>query len=278
VVMGVLSVWLLSLDGAGGLKGWQWLFVVEGLPAVVVGVVVLWLLPDGPRDVRWLSDAEKSWLARTLAAEAPRAGAHRSVLSALRLPAVLLLGVVGFLTTMAYFTFTLSEPQILGQATGWSVRSVGYLVSLGGLAGAGGMLFTGWLSDRVGTRAPFMLGGTAMVLLGYALFALGGGRDAGLIGYACYVACWGSVTLSVWMLCTDLVAPADMAVATALVNTMSQAGAFVGPILWGMARDATGGFALGFRGLVMTQALALVFAGLVVRQARAGRRVALPIP
>ena len=268
VVMGVVSVWLLAMNGAGGLKGWQWLFLVEGLPAVLVGILVLWLLPEAPHKVAWLSTAEKDWLAARLAEDAGPVREHGHFLRALRLPVVLLLGIVGFLTTCAYYTFTLSEPQILGQATGWPVASVGYLVSLGGLAGAAGMLFTGWTSDRLGTRMPFMAGSTAMVLLAYLLFAAGGGHATGLIAYGCYVACWGSVTLLVWMACTDLVAPRDMAVATAMVNAMSQAGAFVGPIVWGMARDATGSFRAGFWGLVAVQALALVFVGALARTRR----------
>lgn len=268
VVMGVLSVWLLALNGSGGLKGWQWLFLVEGLPAVLAGLLVLWLLPDRPQAVGWLSQAEKDWLAARLAEDGAGPARRHSPLAALRLPAVLLLGMVGLLTTCAYYTFTLSEPQILAQMTGWSVVSVGYLVSVGGLAGAAGMLFTGWMSDRTGTRVPFMIGSTALVLMAYALFALDGGRVTGLIAYAIYVACWGSVTLSVWMLCTDLVAPGDMAVATAMVNTMSQTGAFFGPIAWGVARDATGSFHTGFVGLAVAQALALVFVGALVRYRR----------
>jgi ACS family tartrate transporter-like MFS transporter len=266
-VMGLLSPALLAMNGMAGLKGWQWLFVVEGLPAVLVGLLVLWLLPERPETADWLNPAEKAWLSGRLAQEG--AGVrHGNPLTALRLPAVLLLGMVGLLTTCAYYTFTLSEPQILAQATGWSGVSVGFLISLGGLAGAGGMLLTGWLSDRSGTRMPFMAGSTAMVLCAYGLFAVDGGRTTGLIAYACYVACWGSVTLSVWMLCTDLVGPGDMAVATAMVNTMSQAGAFVGPILWGIARDASGSFHLGLVGLVVAQVLALLFVGGVAQYRR----------
>ena len=267
VVMGLLSPALLAMNGMGGLKGWQWLFVVEGLPAVLVGCLVLWLLPERPETVSWLNPAEKAWLSGTLAQEGAVVR-HGNPLAALRLPAVLLLGMVGLLTTCAYYTFTLSEPQILAQATGWSGVQVGYLVSLGGLVGAGGMLFTGWLSDRSGTRMPFMVGSTAMVLMAYGLFAVDGGRTTGLIAYACYVACWGSVTLSVWMLCTDLVGPGEMAVATAMVNTMSQTGGFVGPILWGMARDATGTFHRGFIGLVCAQVLALMFVAGVAQYRR----------
>jgi len=110
VVMGVVSVWLLGISGAGGLKGWQWLFLVEGLPAVLVGLLVLWLLPEEPARVAWLSADEKAWLAGQLAADSAQGGGghDRRVLRALRLPAVMLLGAVGFLTTCAYYTFTLS--------------------------------------------------------------------------------------------------------------------------------------------------------------------------
>ena len=273
VVMGIVSVWLLSLNGFGGLRGWQWLFLAEGLPAVVVGLLVLWLLPDRPERVTWLSDAEKGWLARRLAEDAPSAR-RGGLLAALRLPVVLLLGLIGGLTTMAYYTFTLSEPQILREATGWSVASIGYLVSAGGLAGAGGMLLTGALSDRIGTRIPFLAIGAALVLIGYGAFWTRAGPVVALGGYLCYVLAWGSVTLSVWMLCTDLVNPRDMAVATAAVNTMSQAGAFVGPILWGLARDATGAFGRGFAGLVLAQALALGMIAVLHRLAARNKGVA----
>ena len=278
VVMGVASVWLLAMNGVGGLKGWQWLFVGEGLPAVLVGFLVLWLLPDRPETVGWLSTAERRWLVDQLAAETGPAR-HRGPLAALRLPVVLLLGMVGFLTTCAYYSFTLSEPQILAQQTGWSAVSVGYLVSAGGLAGAAGMLFTGWLSDRSGTRMPFMIGSTAGVMMGYGLFALNGGHTLGLalglVAYALYVACWGSVTLSVWMLCSDVVAPADMAVATAMVNTMSQIGAFFGPIAWGVAKDATGTYHLGFIGLMVVQATALGFVAAIARFRKKGVAMAV---
>jgi len=256
VVMGLASPALLAMNGTGGWHGWQWLFVAEGLPAVAVGLLVLWLLPETPARAAWLSAAERAWLQDRLAADGP-VQRHGNPLHALRLPVVLLLGTIGLLTTCAYYTFTLSEPQILAQATGWSVPGVGALVSAGGLAGAAAMLFTGWASDRTRARLPFMAGSALLVLAGYALIALSGGGMTALIGYACYVAGWGSVTLSVWMACTDRVAPRDMAVATATVNTMSQIGAFAGPIGWGMLRDATGSFHAGMIGLCLIQIAAL---------------------
>lgn len=269
VVLGIVSVWLLALDGVGGLRGWQWLYVGEGLPAVAVGLLVLWFLPDGPQSVAWLSPAEKGWLAAQLDRErGDRPGHHGHRLAALRHPMVLQLGLIGFLTTAAYYTFTLSEPQVLGQALGLGPAATGYLISAFGLLAGGAMVASGWLSDRAGRRLPFLVGSIVLVLASYILFAMALPGTA-LIAYALFVMGWGTVTLSVWMLCTDLVPPAQMAVGTAMINTLSQTGAFIGPILWGMARDATGSFRLGFGGLAVVEALALACALILVRAVRA---------
>lgn len=268
VVLGIVSVWLLALDGVGGLRGWQWLYVGEGLPAVAVGVLVLWFLPDGPQSVAWLSPAEKGWLAAQLDRErGDQPGHHGHRLAALRHPMVLQLGLIGFLTTAAYYTFTLSEPQVLGQALGLGPAATGYLISAFGLLAGGAMVASGWLSDRAGRRLPFLVGSIVLVLASYILFAMALPGTA-LLAYALFVMGWGTVTLSVWMLCTDLVPPAQMAVGTAMINTLSQTGAFIGPILWGMARDATGSFRLGFGGLAVVEALALACALILVRAVR----------
>lgn len=269
VVLGTASVWLLGLDGQAGLKGWQWLFLVQGLPSVLVGLLVLVLLPGDFRTVRWLDADEKRWLADELARDAAPAGAQAGghhLLSALRQPLVLLLGVIGLLTTATYYTFTLNEPRILAGAIGLSLAQVGYLVSAAGLLGAGSMLFTGWLSDRSGERVRFLFASTLLVTLAYALFAAELGPVPALIGYLLYVSAWGSVTLSVWMVCTDMVAARHMAVGTAAINTMSQIGAFLCPIAWGLARDATGTFRAGFIGLTALEILALVLVGVLARR------------
>ncbi|MFY0053369.1 MFS transporter, partial [Acinetobacter baumannii] len=91
------------------------------------------------------------------------------------------------------------------------------------------MLFTGWLSDRSGERVRFLFVSTLLVTLAYALFAAELGPVPALIGYLLYVSAWGSVTLSVWMVCTDMVAARHMAVGTAAINTLSQIGAFLCP-------------------------------------------------
>lgn len=272
VVLGTASVWLLALDGLHGLAGWQWLFLVQGLPAVLVGLLVLWLLPGSPETVGWLTPEEKGWLARQMARDATAVGPPKRAhhLSVLGHPMVLLLGLIGFLTTAAYYTFVLNEPQIIGLSTGLAVREVGYVVSIGGLLGVGGMLFTGHFSDKRGHRLPFLFISTLLVMGAFLLLSLSLGPVPTLLAYFLFALTWGSVTLSVWMVCTDVLHPSELAVGTAMVNTMSQVGSFIAPILWGISKDVTGSFRLGQFGLVAFEVLAL--AVIVVLAARVRRK------
>src|SRR6476619_463615 len=100
IVGGVLSAWLLGLDGLVGLRGWQWLFLLEGVPTVALGVAMFWLLPDSPASARWLTRGERAWLEEELAAENVRLAPAKEfhVLRALRDPKVLQLAAVACLT------------------------------------------------------------------------------------------------------------------------------------------------------------------------------------
>jgi ACS family tartrate transporter-like MFS transporter len=154
VVMGGVSGWLLGLDGRMGLEGWQWLFLVQGLPTVVVGLIILRFLPDTPATVAWLDPSEKAWIEGELSREQARIGdpARHNVLAAFRNPRVLMLGAIGFLLIGAITTLVLSAPILLAEATGLDTTRVGYVVSLGGIMGALAMLFAGNYADRHGDR------------------------------------------------------------------------------------------------------------------------------
>jgi ACS family tartrate transporter-like MFS transporter len=114
-VMGVLSVGLLALDGLGGLRGWQWLFLVEGLPALLIGIAIYFFLPDSPQQAGWLSEAEGDWLTGELARDAARVGdiPHQHVLASLRNPLVLWLAAINLLQLGAFLVFSLSAPMVL---------------------------------------------------------------------------------------------------------------------------------------------------------------------
>ena len=131
IVGGALSGWLLGLDGIGGLRGWQWLFLLEGLPTVLLGIIMIWGLPDAPESSKWLTEEERAWIVQELAAENARlAGGKRPhVLQALRDPHVLQLAAIACLTIGGSMGFALVAPQILMTGTGWNIQHVGFLIS-----------------------------------------------------------------------------------------------------------------------------------------------------
>ena len=276
VIMGVLSGWLLDLDGLGGLRGWQWLFLAEGLPAVLVGVVVLLFLPENPGTARWLSAPEKEWILRELAAENARHGAavDHHVLRALRDPVVLKLALIGCLTIGSYIGFVLIAPQVLVTGTGLDTKHVGYLVSGGGVLGVFGMLASGWHSDRLGQRFSHLLGSMVLVAACFAMMAAATSPAVLLTSYLLQSFFWPAVTLSTCLVLTEVVPSRMVAVAMAAVNTLSQLGAFAVPALWGMSKDATGSYHTGLM-LVPVAFLAAAGIGLVLRRQVTARGLAL---
>ena len=154
IVMGGISGRLLGLDGMAGLRGWQWLFLVQGLPAVLLGLILLRFLPDAPATVHWLADREKAWIHRELARDAALIGApvRHNLLAAFANPRVLLLGAIGLLGNGAGNGLLLSAPAVLIAGTGLDTLQVGSLVSIGGGLGVVCIFIAGWNSDRSGDR------------------------------------------------------------------------------------------------------------------------------
>lgn len=270
VVMGGISGWLLGLDGLANLQGWQWLFLVQGAPAVLVGFAILFLLPDAPETSTWLTGPEKDWIRRELTSDAERIGepVEHSLFAALRNPMALQFGIIGFLTIGSMVTFTLSAPSLLKAATGMDSTHVGYLVGLGGIIGAAGMLFTGWISDRRGERFAPMLICTLLMAGSFLTIALATSPVVIMVAYIAFAVGWSSTTLAQVMAWPDVLHPRLLAIGAAAINTLSQIGAFIGPYAWGAAKDATGGYHAGLLGLTATAMLAAVFTVVLRRQVR----------
>ena len=151
IIGGPISAALLSLDGWLGLRGWQWLFLLEGIPSVLVGLLVLRLLPERPRDARWLSEGERAWLTRTLEREqtAVHASHAAEMHAALRTPLVWWLGLSYFLLVMALYGFPLWLPQLLKAAAGFSNTEIGFASALCDAVAAVGMVLVGRRSDMI---------------------------------------------------------------------------------------------------------------------------------
>ena len=247
VLLGAVSGWLLALDGTAGLRGWQWLFLVQGLPSVRVGLLVWRFLPERPAAAQWLSDAEKDWIAGELAREQALIGdpRHDGLLAALRNPRVLQLGALGLLLIGAITTLILNAPLVLTAATGLSTGMVGWIVSLGGLLGAGVLIWAGNSADRRNSRFPDALVYSVLLTLAFVVMALSPSAAVTVAAYLVFAtACFAipMLTSSGW---AELLSVRELAVGAAAINTLSQIGAFVTPFAWGVLKDASGDFRAG---------------------------------
>ena len=272
--MGAIAGPVLSLDGLHGLHGWQWLFLVTGLPAVMVGLIILFFLPDTPATARWLSEDESDWLQREMSTEAETIGepASHNILAALANPVVLRLGIIGLLTIGSSVTLGLSVPLLLNDETGLDTTYVGLLTSLGSLLSVVGTLACGMLCDRLGDRYGVLLASTAGVGLVYLVLALGLGHSSVVVvgAYLVWMFVYVILTASSIVIWPDLLHPRQLAVGGAAINTMCQIGGFIGPYMWGVAKDATGSFTPGLYGLVVANALAWLIVFFLARRARCG--------
>jgi len=258
VVMGSLAGWLLGLGGKLGLAGWQWLFLVEGLPTAVFSLVILKMLPDGPAKATWLTAEEKAWLEGQLKADGEKAhlGHSAGIARALLEPKVWMIGAYFFFALITSYAYGFSAPAILQEATGWSVRNVGFLVACFGLAGAVGMLVNSAHSDRRGERALHCIVPCMVMAAGYltASFA----REPWLVvaALAASFVAFMSMLGPANALPMQFLAGRAAAAGIAAMNTITMFAGFVGPYWMGVMKDYTGSYAAGLRGLALPCLLA----------------------
>jgi MFS transporter, ACS family, tartrate transporter len=243
----------------GGWAGWRWLFVLEGIPAVVFGVVTLYYLTDWPREAEWLSVEEREGITRELSREreAKARTGNCTIWEAMRMRRVLLLTLVYFLAVAGIYGFILWFPTILKRASGFSNVTVTSLAVLPYFAGLAAMLWNGWHSDRSRERrwhtaVPLVLGA---VCLGGALLT---SSHLG-VAFAFMVvagACTTAFLPSFWPLPTEFLSESAAAAAIGLINAIGNLGGFLGPYAIGFLRSRTGSFTPGLLVLLICMAAA----------------------
>jgi ACS family tartrate transporter-like MFS transporter len=277
VVMGALAGWLLGLGGKLGLAGWQWLFLVEGLPAVLFSFVILKMLPDSPAKAVWLTPAEKTWLETQLRADGQHAhlGHEAGVKQALLSPKVWMIGAYFFCALTTSYAYGFSAPAILQGATGWSVTNVGYLVACFGLAGAAGMLLNGAHSDRSGERALHCIVPCMAMAVGFVVASYAQSPWMVVAALAVSFISFQSMQGPALSVPTQFLAGRAAAAGIAAMNTITMFSGFVGPYWMGLMKDATGSYQAGLRGLALPAlgAAAVMFA--LTRSLK--RRVRIPL-
>ncbi|GFO81365.1 MAG: MFS transporter [Methyloceanibacter sp.] len=256
VIGGPVSGALLELDGLFGFAGWQWLFVIQGIPAVLLGILALKVLTGTPHEADWLSDSERTALTRALDAEAKETAesGYADLRAALTRPRVLALGGLYFLMVTGLYGIGFWMPQVIG-GFGLDPLAVGFLTAIPYLFAAVAMVVWGRHSDATGERRwhialPLLLAAGAFAWSAYSgpLLPTMVALTIATLGF---YAAFGPF----WAMPTALLTGAGAAAGIALVNSMGNAAGFAGPYIVGILKEATGSFSAAL--LFLAAALAL---------------------
>ena len=228
-----------------GIPGWRWLFILEGIPAVALGVITLFYLTDWAQQASWLTPPEREWIAGELERErlAKSATGSRTIRQALVQRDVILLALVYFLALVGLYGFNFWFPTILKRATGLPNLSVTLIAALPYLLGVFVMVWNGWDSDRTGERRWH----TAAILgLCGVFMAISVGLSGHLWASLAFLILSGACTMafmpSFWALPTAFLSESAAAASIGLINSVGGLGGFAGPYFVGYLRNRTGSF------------------------------------
>ena len=256
VIGGPISGLLLSMHGTTGLSGWQWLFLLEGIPAVVLGFVVLVYLTNRPEDANWLSGEQREWLLRTLKDEAAQVATSGSAFSAFWSGRIWMLCFVYFGLNTVSYGISLWLPNFIRNASRGSNFLIGMLSAIPYIAAAIAMVVVGLDSDRTGERRWHLAIPAFVGALG--LLAAAQSSSTLVLIVAISIASVGvqSMVGPFWAIPTTLLGGSAAAVGIALMNSVGNLGGFFGPSIIGFVRRETGGFGGGLIVIGATLALA----------------------
>ncbi len=277
VVMGLLAGALLNLQGRLGLAGWQWLFLVEGLPAIALGMVFLFCLPDTPADAAWLEAEEREWLLRQIREDAAAGGHTENVGRALLDPVVWQLGLLSLCMLGCAYAYNFSAPAILMKLTGFSVTNVGFLVAAMNLAAAAGMILNAIHSDRARERywhvtIPFLV-----ITVGYFIGGTSTLPWLAVPALAAVVISHSALQGPLLSVLPIFLKGRSMAAGIAAINMIGMLGGFIGPYWMGVAREWTGGYQHGLLTLTIPSFAAAAMMLVVGRSSQRQRGAAREI-
>jgi len=254
VLGGPISGALLGLNGMGGLAGWQWLFLVEGVPAVVLGFVVLGYLTDRPEDATWLAPDEREWLAARIRLEHEHCERHHglSVLRALLHWRVWQLGALGLLcTAFGQYALSLWLPQMVRAFAGLSDFMVGLVTAVPWAIAAVAMVLTGASSDRSGERVHHVAASAVAASLGFMISAYAHSPVLIVLGLSCATAGVLSVHGPLWSLPSMFLSGSAAAGGIGLINSIANLSGFIAPYTIGLLNTGSGNFRSGLQLLAL---------------------------
>jgi ACS family tartrate transporter-like MFS transporter len=271
VVMGAIAGALLDLQGKAGLAGWQWLFLVEGLPAVLLSIVFLVFLPEGPEHAKWLTADERQWILDHLTTSGVIDGHSGRVSRALRDPRVWQISVVFLCMLGTSYAYIFSAPAILKVITGFNNRDLGFLIATMSLLGAPAMILNAMHSDYQQERYFHVAIPFALMATGYLIGGLSVVPWLAVPALAMASLSYFSLQGPLLALATSFLHGRSAAAGIAIMNTIGILGGFVGPLVMGRARDLTGSYQPGLLMLVIPTLVSATMVLLMRLQSRAVR-------
>ena len=266
---------LMQLDGFGGLHGWQWMFMIEGIPSVIVGIVLFFAMPERPRDARWLSAAERDVLETHAVIDAHGRAEYSSAnwIAALKRPTTVLIGLIYFLNQVAFVGLYFFAPAIVHQMHVDSPLLIGFLAASVGLGFLLGVLILPRIHRRVNSDCVFLGVLTAGLVVGACVY-LAVTTPAARICLLTVTAFFGGGVLpSYWAIAMKRLQGIQAAAGLAFINTIGLIGGFVGPYLFGMAETSSGRSDAGFSVILVAAVLGLALVPLLAKAIRGEARV-----
>ena len=277
VVGSPISGWLLTFDGLFGLHGWQWLFILEGLPAVLLGVACLFVLSDGPRGAGWLTAGERDWLATQLAQEqATLAARHGARLRDAFTGIVFVFALINFCFIVGSLGVSIWMPQIV-RGFGLSYVATGFVSALPYLIASILMLWWGRLAARSNHRMFYVVGALATAAVALALSVATTSPVLSMLALTVTVCGIMGFLATFWAVPSSFLTGPAAAAGLAVIVSIGNLGGFVGPYLIGYLRQQTNSFIiplLTIAAIMLTGAIIMAVVGDPAASGR--RRFALP--
>ncbi len=254
-----LSTALLEMHGLLGFKGWQWLFLIEALPAIVLGFVVLGYMTDRPEQAKWLAADERAWLVDAMDGErtSKAATASHNMWRGLTDPRVLALALVYFGTSAGLYTLGVWAPQII-KSFGLSNMTVGFLNAVPPTVAVIAMYLWSWHSDRTNERIWHVVIACLVATIGLALAGLASAVVSVVAALVLVNVGISAAKPPLWSMPTLFLSGPAAASGIATINSIGNLGGFAGPAMIGWIKDQTGSFAGGLyfvAGLLLLSAI-----------------------
>jgi ACS family tartrate transporter-like MFS transporter len=248
----IVSSQILSLDGWLGVQGWQWLFVLEAVPTVILGFAVMFYLTDAPAQAHWLRPDQRAWLTARLDAERAQREQirHYRLGETMRNGRVWLLTLVYFGQNVSGYGFALFLPQIV-KRFGVSIAQTGLISAIPYVFAGVAMVLWGLHSDRTGERNKHAAAACFLTFAGLAVCVFVDNPILMMVALVLAQMGQASIAPTFWTLPTAMLSGTAAAGGIAMINAVGNLGGFLGPYLMGVIRDASGSFTLGLLAIAM---------------------------